>query len=117
MYLTPGAQRELWAKVRRLFDRAGDAALRDGLFVFDLVPVCEQPPPGRVGRALEAMMKRFTGGRSFERDERTRDDIARELQAAGFSRVELKEPRDVAEAWSLPYAQARTQQLLFVCRP
>lgn len=112
MYLTPDAQRQLWAKVRRAFDKA-----RPGLFVFDLVPACEQPPPGWVGRSLEAMMKRFTGGRSFERDERTRDDIARELREAGFGRVEMLEPRDVVQDWKLPYANTPTQQLLFVCRP
>jgi O-methyltransferase involved in polyketide biosynthesis len=117
MYLTPDAQRQLWAKVRRLLNVADVAGAKDGLFVFDLVPTCEQPPPGRVGRALEALMKRFTGGRSFERDERTRDDIAGELRAAGFSRVEAKEPRSVAREWALPFADARTQQLLFVCRP
>ena len=117
MYLTPDAQRQLWAKVRRLLNVADVAGAKDGLFVVDLVPTCEQPPPGRVGRALEALMKRFTGGRSFERDERTRDDIAGELRAAGFSRVEAKEPRSVAREWALPFADARTQQLLFVCRP
>jgi len=117
MYLTPDAQRQLWAKVRRLFDIAGPDATQGGFFVFDLVPACEQPPPGRVGRALETMMKRFTGGRSFERDERTRDDITAELRSAGFGSVERKDPRDVAAAWSLPFADARTQQLLFVCRP
>jgi O-methyltransferase involved in polyketide biosynthesis len=114
MYLPPDAQRQLFVKVRRLFGTPKEPA---GLFVFDLVPACEQPPPGWVGRALEAMMKRFTGGRTFERDERTRDDIAADLRAAGFARVDMIEPRQVAHEWSLPFADARTQQLLFVCRP
>jgi O-methyltransferase involved in polyketide biosynthesis len=119
MYLTPDAQRLLWAKVRRWFDipTGGGSRAGEGLFVFDLVPACEQPPPGRVGRALEAMMKRFTGGRSFERDQRTRADIATELGAAGFGHVEIVAPRDVAHAWALPFADTPTQQLLFVCRP
>jgi O-methyltransferase involved in polyketide biosynthesis len=113
MYLTPARQRRLWEKVRRLLD----ATAGGSTFVFDLVPASEQPPPGRVGRFLESLMKRFTGGRSFERDERTREDIASELRQAGFSRVELIEPRTVAVEWKLPFADAKTQQLLFVCRP
>jgi O-methyltransferase involved in polyketide biosynthesis len=117
MYLVPDAQRRLFAKVRGLFGPPESPVASGGLFVFDLVPACEQPPPGRVGRALEAMMKRFTGGRTFERDLRTRDDIAVDLRSAGFSRVEMIEPRQVAREWSLPFADARTQQLLFVCRP
>jgi len=110
MYLSPDVQRRLWAKVRRLFDAT------PGTFAFDLVPACEQPQPGAVGRALESLMKRFTGGRSFERDTRTRQDVAVELHEAGFARVEMLEPAELATAWSLPHATAKTQQLLFVCR-
>jgi O-methyltransferase involved in polyketide biosynthesis len=111
MYLKPDQQRALWAKIRKLFD------ITPGAFVFDLVPASEQPPPGRVGRALEALMKLFTRGRSFERDARTRSAILADLLNAGFTRVESLEPRSIAHAWSLPFPDARTQQLLFVCKP
>jgi O-methyltransferase involved in polyketide biosynthesis len=110
MYLDAAAQRGLWRRVRELFDG------RDGTFVFDLVPTIEQPRPGVVGRGLEWTMKRFTGGQAFERDVRTRDDVARELAAAGFT-VELLEPRTAPPAWQLPFADIPTQQLLFVARP
>ena len=111
MYLQPEAQRTLWAKVRRLFDRA------PGAFVFDLVPACEQPAPGILGRALERLFKLFTRGRTIERDARTRDDIAAEIRAAGFASVELVEPSGVASAWKLPFEGVKTQALLFVCKP
>jgi O-methyltransferase involved in polyketide biosynthesis len=111
MYLDPDQQLRLWERIRSLFDIA------PGIFVFDLVPASEQPKPGLVGRTLERLMKLFTGGRSFERDARSRDDIAAGLRTAGFSSVELIEPRTVARARSLPFADAHTQQLLFVCRP
>lgn len=111
MYFEPPEQRALWARVAALLRQSG------GTFVFDLVPVCEQPKPGWMGRLLERLMKKFTGGRSFERDARTRGDIATELRQAGFGEVSLVEPAEVAEAWSLPYPRKRTQQLLFVCRP
>jgi O-methyltransferase involved in polyketide biosynthesis len=106
VYLTAAAQRRLWAKV---------AALGDVRFVFDLVPWCEQPKPGAVGAVLEAAMKRFTGGRSFERDQRTRDDIRTELLAAGFAAVDIVDSAAVARAWALPHPEQPTRQVLFDC--
>ena len=110
MYLDAGKQRALF---RDVATRLGDAG---GTFVFDLVPPCEQPAPGLVGRVLDWLMKRFTGGQSFIRDGRTRDDVAADLRAAGFEDVAMIEPPDVAIDWALPYPRARTQQLVFVAR-
>ncbi len=111
MYLRPEQQRALWGEVRSLF-----AAGRAGTFVFDLVPACEEPRPGLAGRALGWLMRRFTDGRGFERDPRTRHDIASELRQAGFDEVEMVEPAAVATAWGLPFPEVPTQQLLFVAR-
>lgn len=110
MYLSPDQQRALWRKIRGLFSDG-----RTGTFVFDLVPAVEEPKPGLLGRALGWLMKRFTGGKGFERDARTRDDIAADLREIGFE-VDLVEPAAVAEAWSLPHPLVPTQQLLFVAR-
>ncbi|MCB9571787.1 MAG: class I SAM-dependent methyltransferase [Kofleriaceae bacterium] len=106
VYLDAAAQRRLWARV---------AALGDVTFVFDLVPWCEQPRPGRVGAVLEAAMKRFTGGRSFERDQRTRADLRAELLAAGFAAVDVHDSTEVASAWALPHPAQRTGQVVFAC--
>jgi O-methyltransferase involved in polyketide biosynthesis len=104
------------AEAQRTLARAIAARLRDagGTFVFDYVPPCEQPPPGRVGRTLERWMKRFTGGQSFARDERTRAQVIEDLLACGFDRVEALEPREVALQYELPHPRAKTQQLVFV---
>lgn len=104
MYLDAAAQRRLFAKVRGLNAR----------FVFDLVPTPEQPPPGRAGRFLEAAMKRFTGGKSFTKDTRTRADLVGELRDAGFAEVRTLEPHDVPE---LPHPEWRTQTVVFVASP
>jgi O-methyltransferase involved in polyketide biosynthesis len=111
MYLAAPEQRRLWARVAALVARTPGSA-----FVFDLVPACEQPRPGRLGlgRMLERMMKRATGGKSFEVDDRTREDIASELASAGFGSVETLEPHQVASAWNLPFARKETQVLLFL---
>ncbi len=116
MYLTPDQQRAIWTKVRALIDSAPDGGTRGGHLVFDLIPACEEPKPGPIGRALAWLMKRFTSGQGFERDARTRDDIARELKQAGFDEVELFEPAAVAHSWALPFPAVRTQQLLFVAK-
>lgn len=110
MYLDPDQQRALFRKVRAL---GGGAPLT---FVFDLVPACEQPAPGVLGRALGWLMRRFTGGRGFERDARTRDDIARELRDVGFDEVTMIEPGAVAKEWGLPHPDVPTAQLVFVAR-
>jgi O-methyltransferase involved in polyketide biosynthesis len=103
VYLQGAARRALFAKVR-----AAATA-----FVFDLVPASEEPPPGAIGRALEAGMKRFTGGKSFERDARSRDQIERELRDAGFQSVVAFAARDVAGAWHLPYPERPTNTLIW----
>jgi O-methyltransferase involved in polyketide biosynthesis len=110
MYLEADAQRRLFAKVRALFGERG------GVFVFDLVPTIEQPAPGVVGGALGWMMKRFTGGKTFERDERTRGDLLRDLDAAGFLEARAVEPAEVAADWKLPHPEVETQQLVFIAK-
>jgi O-methyltransferase involved in polyketide biosynthesis len=104
MYLDAGARRRLFAKIARL----GDVR-----FVFDLVPTDEEPPPGITGRVLEVAMKRFTGGRTFERDARTRSGVLAELRAAGFAEIEAIAAADVAAAWALPHADRVTPTVVF----
>jgi O-methyltransferase involved in polyketide biosynthesis len=108
MYLDAEAQRALMRKVAARLAAGGG-----GTFVFDLVPASEQPRPGAVGRALEWLMKRFTGGKSFVRDTRSRADIVAEAHACGFRDVATIEPGAVARSWGLPLADAPSQQLLF----
>lgn len=111
MYLTADARRRLFTKVRQL------AAITEGLrFVFDLTPTCEEPAPGLVGRALEAAMKRSTGGRGFERDAPTREAIMTALREAGFEGIEALTSSDLAHVWNLPQPQRRTHVVLFVAQ-
>ncbi len=108
MYLTLPARRALFAKVAALAARCREVQL-----VFDLVPSSEEPPPGLAGRVLEAAMKRFTGGQSFERDARTREQIVDELRSAGFASTDVFASRDVARAWQLPHAERETTMVVF----
>jgi O-methyltransferase involved in polyketide biosynthesis len=109
MYLDGPAQRALFARIRPLLDH-------QSVFVFDLVPQVEQPAPGVAGRALGALMRRFTRGADFQRDTRTRDDVLVDLAAAGFTTTVL-EPKDAPGAWQVPHLDQRTQQLVWIARP
>jgi len=104
MYLDGPARRGLFAKV---------AALAGVRFVFDLTPADEEPRAGVTGRVLQAAMKRFTGGRTFERDARTRDEVIAELRDAGFADARAIAATDVAAAWSLPHAERSTPTVVF----
>ncbi len=61
-------------------------------------------------------MKRFTGGRGFERDTRTRADLRTELLAAGFATVDVHDSTELARTWNLPHPERRTGQVIFDCR-
>lgn len=111
MYLAPDARRGLFAKVRQLAAIAGE--LR---FVFDLTPSSEEPEPGVAGRVLETAMKRSTGGRTFERDGRTPNEIVAAVHEAGFDDVDVVTSSDIAHAWNLPEPDRRTQVVLFVAQ-
>ncbi len=113
MYLPADEQRALWGRIASFLK---ERPVASSSFVFDLVPACEQPRPGVIGRALRRLMKAFTGGKSFETDGRTRHDIKAELHDAGFAAVEMLEPRSLAQAWCLPFPRARTQALVWHCR-
>lgn len=111
MYLDVGAQGELWRRIAGYLREGGG-----GLLLFDRVPLPEQPPPGVLGRALGFVMGRFTGGRRFAVDRRTRAEIEADVRAAGFHEVEAIEPRLHATAYDLPFAGELTEQLVWRCR-
>jgi O-methyltransferase involved in polyketide biosynthesis len=111
MYLDAAAQRALWSRLAALIAARPGSAL-----AFDLVPAVEQPPPGRVGRALEGLLKRFTRGRTFAVDARTRADLLADLRAAGFPAPRTLEPAAAPAAWSIPHLDRPTQILLWHAR-
>lgn len=99
----------------RLFGAAAEAlAEHGGTFVFDLVPRREQPPTGAIGRFLGWWLKRFTGGRGFVEDDRTRHDLLRDLRRAGFDEAVVLDSAEVAVERALPFADVSTHQLVFV---
>ncbi|HEX8935248.1 MAG TPA: class I SAM-dependent methyltransferase [Pseudonocardiaceae bacterium] len=105
MYLTADARRRLFAKVQQLAAITGELRL-----VFDLVPTSEQAEPDIV----EQMIRMATGGRGYEHDAYTRDDIVTALHEAGFDDIEVVASSDVAREWGLPHTDGQTLVVLFV---
>lgn len=110
VYLDDAARRLLWTRVARVLRHSGGALL------FDLTPGAEEPPPGILGRGLAWLMERFTRGRGFVRDKATRQMLVEALHDAGFGEVEVVDAATVAGPLGLPYADKRTQAVLFRCR-
>lgn len=112
MYFDAQTRFELWralANVLRTVPR--------GVLIFDLVPPAEEPPPGVVGNWLSRIMRTFTGGSTFVRDNTTRDQIVSDLREAGFATIEMYEPHTVSPEWNLPFVgERRTQQVVFSCQ-
>ena len=100
----------LWAQVVDLLRPAG------GEVIFDLVPGAEEPRRGLQGRVLEWLMKRFTGGRGFERVEATRDSIREDLVATGFSEVEIYDHAALPAGMTPPPPDGPAQIVVFRCR-
>jgi O-methyltransferase involved in polyketide biosynthesis len=108
MYLATDARRHVFRKVRQLAAITGDVR-----FIFDLTPRSEESSGGATGRVLDKALKWSTGGRSFERDARTRGDIVTSLRNEGFDNVEVVTSREVAHARKLPEPDRRTLVVLF----
>ena len=109
MYLNAQEQRSLWQRIATLI--SGRAGSR---LVFDLVPSCEQAPGGTAGRLLGRVMGAFTGGKGFALDERTREDLCRDLRQCGLVSPRFISPREAPESWCVPHLELSTEQLLFV---
>jgi hypothetical protein len=111
MYLNADEQRSLWQKIYHRLSEIGG-----GTFVFDLVPTCEQPQPGIMGKILRSLMRLFTGGQSFIVDQRGRLDLCQELVDIGFEHVQMIDPSDkqTHALYHVPVSEISTQQLLFI---
>lgn len=107
MYLTAEELKVLFTELSILLQS------HSGRLIFDWVPSIEEPPPGLIGKGLGYLMKLFTGGDSFERDQRSRDDMKALLYDLGAHNVTLYDTHLVAQSRHLPFAHAKTQQLIF----
>jgi O-methyltransferase involved in polyketide biosynthesis len=109
MYFDRAAQMRIWGEIARFLDR------NRGEYVFDYLPVPEEPARSLAGRML-SRLRRGRRGRTFPCDGRSRHEIADDLRAAGFRQVDMHGSLEFASEWNLPHARARTRVVLYRCR-
>jgi len=70
-----------------------------------------------LGRLLHFFFARALRMRGdFAYDQRNRDEVASDLRAAGFERVEIVDTGEVARRWRLAHAEVPTRTLIYRCR-
>ncbi len=111
MYFPREQQLAIWRSVAALVIATG------GVYLFDYIPLSEEPPRSWLGRLLHVLRVRVLGIRGdFAYDQRDRDAVAADLRACGFARVESFSTGDVAADWGLPQAGVATHTLIYCCR-
>ena len=109
--------REVKALQKRLLEVGFNPGEQGGEYVFDYIPVDDEPPRSLLGQCLSDLRHRLTNPPPpFAYDERTRLDVVADLRAAGFSSVEAIDTRAVARNWSLPHADVPTRTIIYHCR-
>jgi O-methyltransferase involved in polyketide biosynthesis len=108
MYFDRAMQMPIWRAI------AGFLRGNRGEYVFDYLPLPDEPRRSIAGRLLSRM--RGAQRRAFACDGRNRHEIADDLRAAGFSDIVVHSSVDFASAWNLPHAKAHTRVILYRCR-
>jgi O-methyltransferase involved in polyketide biosynthesis len=108
MYFDRATQMPIWRDIARFL--RGNR----GEYVFDYLPVPDEPMRSFAGRLLSRM--RGTQRRAIPCDGRNRHEIADDLRAAGFKSIAVHSSVDFASAWNLPHAMAHTRVILYRCR-
>jgi O-methyltransferase involved in polyketide biosynthesis len=108
MYLERARQLAIWRSI------AGFLREHRGEYVFDYLPVPDEPRRSFAGRFLSRL--RGAKDHPFPCDGRSREEIADDLRAAGFENITAHSSIDFASAWNLPHAKAHTRVILYRCR-
>jgi O-methyltransferase involved in polyketide biosynthesis len=108
MYFERAVQLRIWRSVASFLSRSG------GEYVFDYLPISDEPPRSMAGKLLSRW--RGSPKRGFAYDDRTREDVAKDLHDCGFNAVEVFASQEFARAWRLPCPRANTRVLLYRCR-
>lgn len=111
MYFNRAAQLQIW---KRIADFIAD---NGGEYVFDYIPIDDEPPRSSLGAALSRLKDRlFEKPPTFAYDERTRMQVADDLRAAGFQQVEVFSSAEIAREWNLPHSDIKTRVIIYRCR-
>ncbi len=111
MYFNREQQLPIWRSIATALQAS------DGLYLFDYIPLSEEPPRSWLGRMLHHVRVHWFGiVGDFAYDNRDRDAVAADLRRCGFSHVQCHVTGEVADAWGLPSGKVPTRTLIYACR-
>lgn len=111
MYFPRARQLPIWRAMAERLCATG------GVYLFDYIPLSEEPPRSLAGRLLHFLrfyVLRLRG--DFAYDARDREAIAADLRACGFTDVTSFSTGEVAADWRLPQAGTPSRTLIYRCR-
>jgi len=111
MYFPRDVQMRIWRSIAFLLRKTG------GLYLFDYIPLSDEPPRSTVGEWLHRFGQKVLKLTSdFAYDGRTRSDVAQDLADAGFADVKAIDTGTVAREWGLPQSSVPTRTIIYCCR-
>lgn len=110
MYFTREEQMAIWKNIAAFMQVQG------GEYTFDYIPVDVEPKRSLLGRVLHTIKKALGGDKQgYCYDERTRWQVRDDLLQAGFQHVDVVDSSEVASVWELPFAEEKTQVIVYHC--
>lgn len=109
MYFKRDEQLRIWRNIAQHIARCG------GEYVFDYIPLDDEPPRSFIGEKLSRLRLRWQK-QTYAYDERTRLQIADDLRLAGFNHVEIYSSASIASEWKLPAGNVPTRVIIYRCR-
>lgn len=110
MYFARSTQLALWTAMAKGLRPAG------GLYLFDYIPLTEEPPRSLIGRLLHWLrVNVFRIKGDFAYDQRDKQAVADDLKSCGFDRVTIHATGEVAQHWALPQADVPSRTLIYAC--
>ena len=109
MYFKRDEQLRIWRNIAAHINACG------GEYVFDYIPLDDEPPRSAFGEMLSRWRSRWQKP-AFAYDDRTRMQVADDLRSAGFTNVEAYNSADIAREWQLPAHDVPSRVIVYRCR-
>lgn len=110
MYFPRKTQLTIWKAMAQGMKPAG------GLYLFDYIPLTEEPARSLTGRILHWLrVSVFRIKGDFAYDERDRHAVAEDLKSCGFDQVTIHATGEVASQWALPQSATPSRTLVYAC--
>lgn len=110
MYFSRDQQLTIWADIAKYINSVG------GYYLFDYIPLSDEPSRSRVGQWLHNLRMKFPKLQGdFKYDSRTAEGIAADLKAVGFQVVEVHSTSRLKRIFGLAGLDRPSNTLIFAC--